>query len=114
MLVAEPVAGVGRLYSGMRRRNKDSEARSIHVARKILGSRSRMRDAHRDDCLQRVSVPRSVHGGADGSSHCFADGSADGSAYPCTDVCPCRLRRGELVRILELLVDLWRRAQVSE
>jgi hypothetical protein len=59
-----------------------------------------------------------AHGSTDSHANGSADRSTDSSANGCsdtgTDVRPCRLCLGQLVRILELLVDLWRRAQLSE
>ena len=72
-----------------------------------------------------ASTHSSTHGNSDSSAYssahrstdCFTDSFSNGRPYCSadagTDVRSGRLRLGQLVRLLELHVDLWRRAHVA-
>ena len=72
-----------------------------------------------------ASTHSSTHGNSDSSAYssahrstdCFTDSFSNGRPYCSadagTDVRSGRLRHGQLVRFLELHVDLWRRAHVA-
>ena len=72
-----------------------------------------------------ASTHSSTHGNSDSSAYssahrstdCFTNSFSNGRPYCSadagTDVRSGRLRLGQLVRLLELHVDLWRRAHVA-
>ena len=72
-----------------------------------------------------ASTHSSTHGNSDSSAYssahrstdCFTDSFSNSRPYCSadagTDVRSGRLRLGQLVRLLELYVDLWRRAHVA-
>ena len=72
-----------------------------------------------------ASTHSSTHGNSDSSAYssahrstdCFTDSFSNGRPYCSsdagTDIRSGRLRLGQLVRLLELHVDLWRRAHVA-
>ena len=72
-----------------------------------------------------ASTHSSTHGNSDSSAYssahrstdCFTDSFSNGRPYCSadagTDVRSGRLRLGQLVRLLKLHVDLWRRAHVA-
>ena len=63
------------------------------------------------------SAYSSAHRSAHRSTDCFTDSFSNGRPYRSadagTDVRSGRLRLGQLVRLLKLHVDLWRRAHVA-
>ena len=63
------------------------------------------------------STYASTYSSSDRSTDCFTDSCSNGRPYCSadagTDVRSGRLRHGQLVRFLELHVDLWRRAHVA-
>ena len=72
-----------------------------------------------------ASTHSSTHGNSDSSAYssanrstdCFTDSFSNGRPYCSsdagTDIRSGRLRLGQLVRLLKLHVDLWRRAHVA-
>ena len=68
-------------------------------------------------CRTHGNSDSSAYSSAHRSTDCFTDSFSNGHPYCSadagTDVRSGRLRLGQLVRLLELHVDLWRRAHVA-